>query len=56
MPFLHAHRRRVPPQNVDRSIVVGIGTEAAVATGKDRLAFAALAEGRIVPHISQVRR
>lgn len=43
MPFLHAHRRRVPPQNVDRSIVVGIGTEAAVATGKDRLAFAALA-------------
>lgn len=43
MPFLHAHGRRVPTQNVDRGIVVGMGAEAAMATGKDRLAFAALA-------------
>ena len=39
MPFLHAHRRRVPTQDVDRSVVVGMVAEAAVATGKDRLAF-----------------
>jgi len=41
MPFLHAHRRRVPRQDVDRSVVVGMVAEAAVATGKDRLAFTA---------------
>lgn len=42
MPFLHAHRRRVPAQDVDRSVVVGVGAEATMATEKDRLAFAAL--------------
>jgi hypothetical protein len=42
MPLFHAHRRRVPTQDVDRSIVVGMGAKAAAATGKDRLAFAAL--------------
>lgn len=42
MPFLHAHRRRVPTQYVDRSIMVGMGAEAAMATEKDRLAFAVL--------------
>jgi putative transposase len=41
MPFLHAHRRRVPTQDVDRSIVVGMGAKAAMATEEDRLAFAA---------------
>ena len=29
MPFLHDHRRRVPTQDVDCSIVVGIGAETA---------------------------
>jgi len=41
MAFLHEHRRRVPTQNVDRSIVVGMDAESASATDKDRLAFAA---------------
>lgn len=42
MPILHAHRRRVSAQYVDRSVVVGVGTETAMSAGKDRLAFAAL--------------
>lgn len=42
MPFLHDHRRRVPTQDVDRSIVVGMGAEAAGPTVERRLAFAAL--------------
>lgn len=37
MPFLHVHRRRVPTQNVYRSIVVCIYVVAAVATAKGRL-------------------
>lgn len=41
MPFLHAHRRRVPTQDVDRSIVVGMCAEAAIMTGETSLAFAA---------------
>jgi len=41
MPFLHAHRRRVPAQDVDRSIVVGVGAKAAMATVERSLAFAA---------------
>lgn len=41
MPFLHAHRRRVPAQDVDRSVVVGMGAEAAMATDEARLVFAA---------------
>ncbi|SKB96584.1 hypothetical protein SAMN05660750_03293 [Bosea thiooxidans] len=42
MPFLHAHRRRVPAQNIDRSVMVGMGAESAMLTDKGRLAFAAL--------------
>lgn len=42
MPFLHAHRRRVPAQDIDRSVVVGMGAETAMLTDKGRLAFAAL--------------
>ncbi len=42
MPFLHDHRRRVPTQDVDRSIVVGMGAEAASATVERRLAFTTL--------------
>jgi hypothetical protein len=42
MPFLHEHRRRVPTQDVDRSIMVSIGAETAFATVERRLAFAAL--------------
>ncbi len=42
VPFLHDHRRRVPTQDVDRSIVVGMGVETARATVERRLAFAAL--------------
>lgn len=41
MPFLHAHRRRVPAQNVDRSIVVGMGTESAGDADEACLALAA---------------
>ena len=43
MPFLHAHRRRVPTQDVDRSVVIGMGAEAAMPADKGRLAFAASA-------------
>ncbi len=39
MPFLHDHRRRVPTQDVDCSIMVGMGAEAARATVERRLAF-----------------
>ncbi|APO71156.1 hypothetical protein IE4872_PD00626 (plasmid) [Rhizobium gallicum] len=39
--FLHDHRRRVPTQDVDCSIVVGMGAQAALATAERRLAFAA---------------
>ncbi len=42
MPFLHAHRRRVPTQDVDCSIVIGVSCEATMATKEARLAFAAL--------------
>jgi len=43
MPFLvDAHRRRVPAQDIDRSIGIGVDMEAAMPTDKDRLAFAAL--------------
>ena len=42
MPFLHDHRRRVPTQDIDRSVVVGMGAKAAGATVERRLAFAAL--------------
>lgn len=41
MPFLHDHRRRVPTQDVDCSIVVGMDAEAAGATVERRLAFTA---------------
>ena len=40
--LLDAHRRRVPAQNVERSICIGVDMEAAMPTDKDRLAFAAL--------------
>ena len=43
MPFLHAHKRRVPTQDVDRSIVIGMGVEATMAADKAGLALAALA-------------
>ena len=42
MPFLHAHRRRVPAQDIDRSVMVGMGAETAMPTDEARLAFAAL--------------
>ncbi len=42
MPFLDAHRRRVPAQYFDSCVRVGVGFVAAVDTGKARLAFAAL--------------
>ena len=42
MPFLDDHRRRVPPQNVYRSIVVCIRAVAAMAADKRRLVLAAL--------------
>lgn len=41
MPFLHAHQRRVPTQDVYRSVVVCMSVEAAMLAGKDRLALAA---------------
>ena len=41
MPFLHDHRRRVPPQDIYRSILVCIHTVAAMLTGKSRLVFTA---------------
>ena len=34
MSFLHIHRRRVPTQNVYRSVDICTGREAAVLTGK----------------------
>ena len=37
MPFLHDHKRRVPPQNVYRCIVIGIHVVPAMATDKRRL-------------------
>ena len=37
MPFLHDHKRRVPPQNVYRCIVIGIHVVPAMATDKSRL-------------------
>ncbi len=43
MPFLHEHRRRVPTQDIDRSIDIGVGCVAATLTGKSRLALARLA-------------
>jgi putative transposase len=42
MPYLHAHRRRVPTQYVDCSVVVGMCAETAMLADKARLAFAAL--------------
>ena len=42
MPFLHAHRRRVPAQDIDCSVVVGMGFVATMDAGKARLAFTAL--------------
>ncbi len=41
MPILHDHRRRVPPQDIDRSIVVCVGAATASATTERRLALAA---------------
>ncbi len=43
MPVLHAHRRRVPTQYVNRRIVVGVDREAAMSTAEARLALAACA-------------
>jgi hypothetical protein len=40
MDFLHAHRRRVPAQDIGRSVVPGIGFMAAVDADETRLAFA----------------
>ena len=37
MPFFHDHKRRVPPQNVCRCVVIGIHVVPAMATGKRRL-------------------
>ena len=37
VPFLHDHKRRVPPQNVYRCIVIGIHVVPAMATDKRRL-------------------
>ena len=37
MPFLHDHKRRVPPQNVYRCIVIGIHVVPAMTTDKRRL-------------------
>ena len=39
MPFLHVHRRRVPTQDVFRSVVVCMFSVAAILTGKSRLAL-----------------
>lgn len=41
MPFLHDHRRRVPPQDIQSCIVVCICAVSAVATSKNRLALSA---------------
>jgi hypothetical protein len=41
MPFLRAHRRRVPTQDVDRRILIGMRFVAAIDTPEDRLAFVA---------------
>ena len=41
MPFLHAHRRRVPAQYLNSCICVGVGLVAAVDAGEARLALAA---------------
>ena len=41
MPFLDAHRRRVPAQDFDSCVRVGVGFVAAMDAGKARLAFAA---------------
>lgn len=41
MPFLHAHRRRVPAQNVDRSVHVGVRAVTTMLTNERRLALAA---------------
>ena len=35
MPFLHAHRRRVPAHDVDRRVVIGIGAEKRPAAFSD---------------------
>ena len=40
MPFLHDHKRRVPPQNVYRCIVIGIHAVPAMATDNGRLVLA----------------
>ena len=37
MPFLHDHKRHIPPQNVYRFIVIGIHVVPAMATDKRRL-------------------
>ena len=37
MPFLHDHKRHVPPQNVYRCILIGIHVVPAMATDKSRL-------------------
>ena len=39
----HEHKRRVPTQNVDRSIMVCVHAMTAMPTGKRRLVLAALA-------------
>lgn len=42
MSFLHVHKRRVPTQDVYRSVVVGMSAETAILTVENRLALAAL--------------
>src|SRR5690606_33338507 len=41
MSFLHVHKRRVPTQDVYRSVVVGMRAEAAMLAKEDRLALTA---------------
>ena len=52
MPFLHDHKRRVPPQNVYRCIVIGIHVVPAMATDKRRLVLTTFPS--TAPHSEQV--
>ncbi len=56
MPFLYEHRRRVPTQDIDRSIDIGVGCVAATLTGKSRANRAWLLPDLLftAPHSAQV--
>lgn len=42
MSFLHVHKRRVPTQDIYRSVVIGMSTETAMQTMESRLVLATL--------------